>query len=561
MTRSPGTQAATGLWRYAVLLVLCLVFYLPGQFVLPPVDRDEARFAQASRQMLESDDYVNIRFQNEARHKKPVGIYWLQSASVALFSPDDVTAIWAYRVPSWVGAMVAVLLTAWAGTSLFGPEAGLLAATMLAGTVLLGVEARMAKTDAVLLAATVAAQGALARFYLDRDGARGGWATALAFWLAQGVGILVKGPIVPMVSALTVATLWLIDRRIGWIRHLRPLAGLGIVVAIAAPWLILIAIATKGAFFVEAVGHDMLGKVASGQEAHGQPPGFYLLSFWLTFAPFAFLAVLAAPWVWANRREPAVRFCLAWIVPTWIVFELVPTKLFHYTLPTFPAIAALVAAAVVAGAAGAGRGGGHRLWIGALIPAGLFAIGLPIAVAALPWVVERRIDWVPMLAAPVIIAGFLAGMWLVRRDRTWAGVVATLAAAFLLYGVTYQRVFPELDQVWLSRQVALAVRSAKPCDDTILATAGYTEPSLVFMVGTETRLFGGGDSAARHLLANPSCGLALVESRQEDSFQRILTRTGRQTISLAAMAGFNYSRGGRQALTLYALQPQEGVRP
>src|SRR4051812_20597740 len=144
--------------------------------------------------MLESRDFVDIRFQDEARHKKPVGIYWMQSAAVALAGGPEQAAIWAYRIPSLIGATLAVLLTAWVGTSLFGPTAGFLGAVMLAGTLLLGVEARTAKTDAALFATILAAQGVLARVWLEKA-ARKALPTAavLLFWAALGVGILLKG--------------------------------------------------------------------------------------------------------------------------------------------------------------------------------------------------------------------------------------------------------------------------------------------------------------------------------------------------------------------------------
>ena len=90
----------------------------------------------------------------------------------------------------------------------------------------------------------------------------------------------------------------------------------------------------------------MLAKVASAQETHGAPPGLYLVLFFATFFPASMLAGLAAPAVWAVRREPAARFLLAWLVPSWIVFELVVTKLPHYVLPLYPAIAILIAGAV-----------------------------------------------------------------------------------------------------------------------------------------------------------------------------------------------------------------------
>src|SRR3954454_12428804 len=94
----------TGSRPYALLAALCLALYLPGIASVPPLDRDESRFAQATRQMLETGDYIRIRFQDEARNKKPVGIYWLQTASVSLFGSAEGTALWPYRLPSLLGA-------------------------------------------------------------------------------------------------------------------------------------------------------------------------------------------------------------------------------------------------------------------------------------------------------------------------------------------------------------------------------------------------------------------------------------------------------------------------
>src|SRR5258706_9695647 len=105
MRGSPGWLL--GVRPYALLAGLCLLLYLPGIAAIPPLDRDEARFAQATRQMLETGDFVQIRFQDEARNKKPVGIHWLQAASVALLSTTASAAIWPYRLPSLAGALLA----------------------------------------------------------------------------------------------------------------------------------------------------------------------------------------------------------------------------------------------------------------------------------------------------------------------------------------------------------------------------------------------------------------------------------------------------------------------
>src|SRR5450631_4167447 len=155
----------------ALLLIFSLIAFLPGFFQIPPVDRDEARFAQATKQMVERGEYVDIRFQDEVRYKKPVGIYWLQAAAVetasALGLPRAQVRIWLYRIPSLIGAIGAVLLTYWTALAFVTRRGAVLAGLILGSSVLLGVEARLAKTDAMLLLTVVAAMGALARVYLS----------------------------------------------------------------------------------------------------------------------------------------------------------------------------------------------------------------------------------------------------------------------------------------------------------------------------------------------------------------------------------------------------------
>ena len=100
---------------YGVLALVCVLLWLPGVVSLPALDRDESRFAESSRQMLDSGNYVDIRFGQVPRYKKPVGIYWLQAATTAAAGLSDHTHIWTYRLPSLLGGIIAVWLTAWCG--------------------------------------------------------------------------------------------------------------------------------------------------------------------------------------------------------------------------------------------------------------------------------------------------------------------------------------------------------------------------------------------------------------------------------------------------------------
>src|SRR4030081_2931427 len=158
--------------RAVVFLTLCgLLLFLPGFFNIPPIDRDEARFAQATKQMVETGDFIDIRFQDDVRYKKPVGIYWLQAVAVEtateLGLPRAQVRIWLYRVPSLIGAIGAVLLTYWTALAFVTRRGAILAALIMCSSVLLSVEARLAQTDATLRLSVVAARGSRARVYLS----------------------------------------------------------------------------------------------------------------------------------------------------------------------------------------------------------------------------------------------------------------------------------------------------------------------------------------------------------------------------------------------------------
>src|SRR6201987_3947710 len=139
----------------AILVLISLVLFLPGFFQIPPVDRDEAYFAQATKQMIETGNYVDIRYQDDVRYRKPVGIYWLQAAVVKtaeLFRfPNARTTIWLYRIPSLLGPGRAVVAPYWWGLAFVSRRGAILAASMMAASTVPGGEARLAKPDSMLL--------------------------------------------------------------------------------------------------------------------------------------------------------------------------------------------------------------------------------------------------------------------------------------------------------------------------------------------------------------------------------------------------------------------------
>ena len=548
-----GLDYASRSHRRAALLLLlfCLLAFLPGFFQVPPVDRDEARFAQASKQMIEAGQYVDIRFQDGVRYKKPIGIYWLQVAAVkageALGVPQATTTIWLYRVPSLFGAIGAVLLTYWAALAFVARRTALIAALMMASSILLGVEARLATTDATLLLTCVAAMGALARIYLAKQrtpDADLGWGLPAILWTAMAGGILIKGPLIVMFVALTAATLSIVDRSVRWLRALRPLAGIAWMLLLVVPWFAAIVAKSGTAFFTQAVGHDMLAKVASGQEAHGAPPGYYLLLFWATFWPGAVLAGLAAPAVWKARREPGAKFLLAWLVPSWLVFEAVITKLPHYVMPLYPAIAILIAGILE------GDGLVKARWL-VRGTVGWFLLPTIIAILVVVGFVVINRD-LGLLAWPFAAAAVIFGLfawWLYDVDGPERALLRGMAASVFVAIAVYAVTLPAMPALFPSELVAEAVHATGCRDPRVASTGYYEEPSLVFLLGTDTKFTDAAGAAS--FLNQGGCRFALIDPRSERNFIQRANAIGLHYALSQRIDGYNISIGRPVRLTVF----------
>lgn len=537
-----------------LLLIVSLGLFLSGWATLPPVDRDESRYVVTSERMADTGDYVDLRLQDQPRYLQPAGIYWLQAISAIATDSPAHHSIWAYRLPSLVGAVLAVLLTGWIGAHFFGRTEGLVAGVLLAACFSLNFEARIAKIDAALLAAVVTTQLALMRAYVEPNTSR---LTSAVFWMGLGLGVMLKGPIVLIVSGTTIAALLLWDRKAAWLLRLRPAWGPLITVAIAAPWLIAIGLLTHGAFYRRSVVHNFLGKVGAGEQGHSGPPGYHLALFIVAFWPGSLLALRALPRIWRERATPAVRFMLCWIAPTWIVFEFVATKLPHYVLPTYPAIACLAAAALVAPArAGLEQPRSGRLGALAFAVASVLWLAVSALIAAVAPVALMRLEGVtdPVAIGLAVVVGVAAvtGLWFLWKGRPVRSVVALTVAAAVAWLNAFGYAAPRLDSVWMSRRIDATVRAAQPCPGAPLITTPYGEPSLIFLYGrTRTHVTDGGAEAAQGLAEAAPCGLGLIGGEKRADFLARAASLGLALTPVGHITGRNYSNGANLDLILY----------
>jgi 4-amino-4-deoxy-L-arabinose transferase-like glycosyltransferase len=545
--------------RYLLLFLFSLVMTVPGLFNMPPMDRDESRFVQATKQMAETGNYIDIRFQDVPRYQKPIGIYWLQSAAVALSNEGAGAPIWVYRLVSLLAVAIAVTGIAWTGTRLFGPDAGMVAGLVLVGVFGVAMEGHVAKTDAALLACCVLAQGALAQIYMAaRHNEQPSGGLPWLFWIAQGAGVLIKGPIAPLLSLITIAAVSLFDRDWRWLAKLKAGRGILLLLLIVLPWLILISWKSGGLFLEKSVGKDMFGKVVPGEEPHGAPPGYYVLTYSLFMWPFGLIAVGAGLRAINRLREDArLRFCLAWYIPFWLLFELIPTKLPHYVLPAYPAAALLIGWLATLPASEAAiplRKWQSWLWWATAFGFGVVSVAIAVLSVAAPLYLLGSFSWWSIPAAlAALAAGYLA--FSRRPQMSMRRIGAITVCSGITYALLFAIIVPSLSPIWLSPRIVAAMRENGPCPTTVLASVGYEEPSLVFLAGTRTK-FTSLDGAAKHLLSDPACAMALIPLKDDGKLTSILNAQGKKADRLARIDGINYSSGHALSLGLYRVARQ-----
>jgi len=552
-----------------IIALLALLAGAAGVFTMPVLDRDEARYAQATTQMLETGDYVNIRFQDEARNKKPIGIYWAQALSVKMFSDVQAREIWAYRIPSLLAAMLAALATYLAGCYLVGRQAAFAGAALLAVSVLLGTEAGIAKTDAALLASTTVMLAVLAAL---RHGSFRG--AALLFWAVMGLSILIKGPLGPALVILTLGVLFVWERKVNWLRPLLVWWGPILAIAIVLPWVWAIQQATDGAFLRDALGGDFAAKIAGGKESHGAPPGYYTLLLVFTIFPASFFLLPGVFKSWQIRKKLQIgsdtKFLIAWAVPFFVVLELVPTKLVHYPLLVYPAIALICGLGLQYLA--------EFRWSKYISIA--LAMLMPILVVGVVFYLQQDpsigiwkadiLTWIVVIALAAL-AVFVA-IFTVKNKITWALLLAVLAG--LIWHVSLRTL--------IAPSIPLAATSSKISDllaqndlhsrltdakNLSVMSVNYTEPSLVFALGTETVMAGDENAFAKYQQYHPSVIVYSLENCLEQSLKANedhqlggFLNTIKQVDNLCPMAvvppfrGYNYSRGDCLSVHIFTMR-------
>jgi len=370
--------------NYALLFFGCILFHILGTWILPLIDRDEPRFAEASREMIERNNYIVPSFNNQLRLDKPPLTYWAQVASYRIFGESDFAA----RFPSAIAAaLTAVLILVW-GRRMGSEKLGWCAAIVFTLSLQTFVHAKAAVADMwLVLFMTLAHWAGFELIQRRTPNAQHSTPNSkklnqtsnlkpqtsiwwLTFYISLALGFLAKGPIAwtPLLTVTVVISYardWQLSRRFKFV------GGVLLMLVVVAVWGIPALIQTRGEFFSVGIGRHVVSRSFTTLEGHGASSlgmyvlllPFYLVTVFISFFPWS----IKLPWLirklrrrektgvmqlrqgYARQGDAAHggllidTYLLAGIAIIFVIFTLVSTKLPHYTLPAFPLLALLLA--------------------------------------------------------------------------------------------------------------------------------------------------------------------------------------------------------------------------
>jgi 4-amino-4-deoxy-L-arabinose transferase-like glycosyltransferase len=512
----------------ALVIVLAAVLYLVGNAGTSLWDRDEPRFAQTSRQMLQSGDWVVPRFLDKVRTAKPVFIYWCQAAAMRVIGEQGNTGVFSARLPSAIAMTIVLIILALALRRVVDPERTFWTILILATSVLTLWCAKASTTDAVLLVGITVSQMCLYAIWRGR----GTWPVIIVLAIAIAEAGLTKGPVVLGVMAMTLVALgvfrW-IDHRLALRAaasppspgtpgegrgegpprqstqnpHPNPLPEfrarevstgamiarvavvIGIVAILVGPWIYLVQ-KRESHFLGTSVTHDVLNRIAQPLEGHKGPPGYHLALVFATFFPWSVLLPMALVSAWQNRRDPLIRFCFAAVVGPWLMFEIVRTKLPHYLMPVFPPLALLTADVIVRCLRGEKDDLRRTGFIIAVVIIGVVAVALGgAAVGAAIHFREPVWPAAALATAACVFAILMIATFRARFPRE--GLLAMGFGAAVIYLVLFGIYLPRADFLHLSKRTADILIQHGATGERQVEMLDYKEPSLAFYQGGTIR--------------------------------------------------------------------------
>ena len=326
---------------YLLFFFGAALLYSLGNWSLPLIDRDEPRFAEASREMRQSGDFLLPRLNGEYRFDKPPLIYWCQVLAYDILGENDFAA----RLPSVIFAALTAVTTLIFSSRIFGPRIGLWSGILFATSLQVFIHSRAAVADMPLVFFFLTATWADWERLRKPDSAFWRW----TFYLSLGLGFLAKGP-VALLPVFFAPIQSFLNHSPYRFRFRTAIQGGVVVLVVIGLWGVPALIATHGEYLKIGIGRHVLLRSLQPMENHGVAgilgyvlflPYYPAVTFF-SFFPWCLFLPGCAKRLWAHR-EPDENYLVGPILIVFLVFTLIQTKLPHYVLPAYPMLAMLTA--------------------------------------------------------------------------------------------------------------------------------------------------------------------------------------------------------------------------
>ena len=527
--------------RFLIFLAICFLIFLTGIFEIPILDRDEARFATASKTMLLENEFIDIKMYDEPRYKKPVGIYWLQVASNFIFGDIPYDNITLYRLPSILSIFLAFIFIFFRLRKIFDNEISFLTIFFLMFSLLTLSEMLQAKTDGALFLTIILCN---LMIYSLIENHKIKYKEKLIFWSALAIGVLIKGPIIFIYTILPLIIFSVIKRK-NFLKEIFCFSGLILFLILTLPWFIIITIKSNGAFWYESVGHDLLGKVSSGQESHGFPPGYYLITTLILFWPGS---ILIYPFIKKNfeqnfiriRKDDLTFFLLISFSVPYILFELVSTKLPHYIYPSYLPLSILLSKFLLdENLEGISK---RSLYF--------FTLIFPLTVVFLIYFIIAEYSEITITLAIILIFFilqilFMIGAADIKRFKKKLINFSVFQISFYLILVFY--INNHIQDLWVAKRINSIIELNKKNYDKIY-NYGFEEPSLVFLTSHKSK------KISPNLLDSINLKKERIMFIINDEFSDLITSSEKYSDfkMLKKFDGFNYSKGKTVTIKVFS---------
>ena len=530
---------------YLRKLLLCLgaiiIVYLFISSCSTLWDRDEPRFARAAYEMVETGNYLYPTFNGELRPDKPIMIYWLMSVPIRLFSFLGPHAFPARFVAAF-GSAFTCLFTFFIAKRLFGLKTAFASIAILASSLLILMMGTFATADSILLPAMTAV---LMIFYRALDKGKMAALDTIYMALAFGFALLAKGP-VGYLPALVILVTLLLKRKEG-VKFLPIFAPVLLAMLVGAGIFLLWAIpannATDGEFYRMGIGKHVVGRSTSAMESHGGNfflfLPYYLVVTILTFFPWTLHLPAALSCSIGNRMkgDKAKHLIYGWVLPVIVLMTLVATKLPHYVILAFPALAIVTAAFLC------GHHSELTIWDRKWLRGGIWFYGIinglfAIAVVVLPFLLKA--GWLCYAAgcitAVILIWGGLhINKYQLREDprRSTYLLVRTLVPAM---AIILCILLPGIDKTKIPPKIAASINSTVDSDVPV-GYCGFKEPTINFYLARHVESLANVELAAKWLDQQGAGAILIIP---EEEYQLIRGKLGDCEI-LDSVSGINYS--------------------